>query len=177
MLKKILVVLAAFLVAFLVVVATRAPDFRYERSIVIAAPPAAIFEHVDDLERWQAWSPWDKLDPAMQRTYTESKRGVGASYTWEGNSDVGKGSMTIVESVADERIAMQLEFIEPMAAKNRVDFTFAPSGDATTVTWVMSGTNNFVAKAFDLLLDFETMVGKDFEKGLASLKELVEKGG
>lgn len=177
MLKKIFAVLAALLVAFLVVVATRAPDFRYERSISIAAPPAAIFEHVDDLERWQAWSPWEKLDPAMQRTYSETTRGVGATYTWEGNSDVGKGAMTIVESSADERIAMQLEFMEPMAASNQVVFTFVPSGDATTVTWVMSGSNNFVAKAFDLLFDIESMVGKDFEKGLASLKELVEKGG
>lgn len=175
MLKKILLVLAMLLAVFLAIVATRPADFRYERSIVIAAPPASIFEHVDDLERWQAWSPWEQLDPQMQRTYTESKRGVGASYTWSGNSDVGKGTMTIVESVANERIAMQLDFIEPMAAKNRVDFTFAPTGGTTTVTWAMSGSNNFVAKAFDLLFDIESMVGKDFDKGLTALKDVVEK--
>jgi uncharacterized protein YndB with AHSA1/START domain len=177
MLKKIVLVLVALLAMFLVVVYTRPADFRYERSIVIDAPPTAIFENVDDLARWTRWSPWEKLDPAMQRTYSATTRGSGATYTWQGNSDVGKGTMTIVESLPNERIAMLLEFKEPMAATNQVQFTFTPNGESTTVVWAMSGRNNFLARAFDLVLDLESMVTKDFDKGLAQLKAVVETGG
>lgn len=177
MLKKILLVLAALVVILIAVVYTRPADFRYERSIVIAAPPAAIFEHVDDLTRWQNWSPWEKLDPQMQRTFSATPRGAGATYAWKGNSDVGEGVMTIVDSNPSERIAMLLEFKEPMAATNQVEFRFTPNGDTTTVVWAMSGRNNFVARAFDLVMSIESMISKDFDKGLASLKDLVEKGG
>jgi uncharacterized protein YndB with AHSA1/START domain len=159
---------------FVVVVAMRPADFRITRTTTIAAPAEIIFQNVNDLHKWGAWSPWAKLDPAMKQTHEGVPAGVGAIYSWDGNKDVGAGRMTITESRTNESIRIKLEFLKPFAAVNETEFTFASDGNQTKVTWSMAGTNNFMSKAFCMFLDMDKMVGGDFEKGLAQMKSLVE---
>ncbi|MBI5380707.1 MAG: SRPBCC family protein [Opitutae bacterium] len=174
MLVKILLGLAALLAVFLVVVALQPSAYRVARSVTIAAPAATVFAQVNDLHRWAAWSPWEKLDPAMHRTLEGAPDGVGASYAWRGNKEVGAGRMTIVESRPAELIRIKLEFFEPMASICTTEFVFAPTGGQTAVTWTMTGTNNFLGKAFCLFMDMDKMVGSDFARGLAELKSVSE---
>ncbi len=174
MLKKILITVVVLVLVFVIVVATRPADFRITRSTAIAAPAAVVFAQVNDLHKWDAWSPWAKLDPAMKQTHEGSPDGVGAIYSWAGNSEVGEGRMTITESRTNELIRIKLEFIKPFAAVNTTEFTFKPDGGQTIVTWDMTGKNNFMSKAFCLFMNMDKMVGGDFEKGLASLKQVAE---
>ncbi len=174
MLKKILLGLAAVLVVFLVVVALQPADFSVTRSATVAAAPAAVFPHVNEPRKWEAWNPWGKLDPAMKLTYFGPTAGVGAAYAWVGNSDVGEGKMTVTESQPNDRIRFNLEFIKPMAGVSDTLFTFKPDGQGTTVTWTMSGKNNFISRAVCLFMSMDKMVGGSFEKGLAELKTIVE---
>ena len=174
MLKKILITVIVLVLVFAIVVATRPADFRIVRSTTIAAPAAVVFAHVNDLRKWDAWSPWAKLDPAMKQTHEGSPAGVGAIYLWAGNSEVGEGRMTILDSRADELIRIKLEFIKPFAAVNTTEFTFKADGAQTAVTWDMTGKNNFMSKAFGLFMNMDKMVGGDFEKGLANLKSVAE---
>ena len=177
MMKKLGIVvglLAALLGILAVTVALQPADFSVQRSTTIAAPPATVFGLVNDFHQWEKWSPWAKLDPAMKTTFEGSESGAGAIYTWVGNSDVGEGKMTILESRAPEQVGIELEFIKPMAATNTSEFSFKPEGDGTTVTWTMAGKNNFIGKAFCLFVDMDAMVGADFEKGLASMKAAAE---
>ena len=177
MLKKILVALVVIVIVFVVVVAMRPADFRITRTATIAAPAEVIFQNVNDLHKWEAWSPWAKLDPSMKQTYEGAAAGVGAIYSWDGNKEVGAGRMTITESRTNEAIVIKLEFLKPFAAVNDTEFTFKSAdanGNQTVVTWTMSGTNNFMSKAFCMFMNMDKMVGGDFEKGLASLKTLTE---
>lgn len=180
MLKKILIALVVILIVFVIVVATRPADFRITRSASIAASPEAVFAQVNDFHKWDAWSPWAKLDPAMKQTHEGAAAGVGAIYSWDGNKEVGAGRMTITESRTNEAILIKLEFFKPFAAVNDTEFTFKSAdanGNQTAVTWTMSGKNNFISKAFCMFMNMDKMVGGDFEKGLASLKTLVEAAG
>lgn len=174
MLKKILLALLVILAVLAVVVAMQPNEFRVERSATIAASDSLVFSLVNDFHEWEAWSPWAKLDPSMDVTYEGPSEGVGASQSWSGNSDVGKGKMTITESVRYDLIKVRLEFIEPFASTNTTEFTFDGQGDQTTVTWSMYGENNFVSKAFGLFMDMDAMIGADFEKGLAAMKATAE---
>jgi hypothetical protein len=174
MLKKILIGVAVLLGVLVVVIATRPATFHVERSTTVQAPPAAVFAQVNDFHAWRAWSPWEKLDPNMQRTHTGAASGAGAQYAWQGNHEVGEGRMTIEKSQAPSLVAIQLEFIKPFEATNRATFTFNPVPEGTQVTWAMDGTNNFFAKAAHLFMDIDKMVGADFERGLASLKAIAE---
>jgi len=174
--KRILLVLAAAIVLFLGYAATRPDTFHVERSASIAAPPAAVYPHLVDFHRWLAWSPWEKLDPAMKREFGGPEGAVGATYAWEGNSDVGKGKMTLTESEAPSRLAIRLEFLEPFASTSVARFALAPEGEGTRVTWSMDGDQNFLGKVMCIFIDMDKMVGGDFEKGLAGLKEVSEAG-
>jgi Polyketide cyclase / dehydrase and lipid transport len=174
MIRKILIGLALVLVVFLVVAAFQPPDFRVARSVSIAAPPAAIFPHVNDFHQWVAWSPWEKLDPEMKRSYAGPTAGNGTIYGWVGNSKVGEGRATIVESRPHELIRIKLDFVKPFAATNFAEYAFRPEGNQTTVTWSMAGRKNFVTKAICLIVSMDKMVGGDFEKGLADLKKVSE---
>lgn len=174
MLKKILIGIAVIIIVFLVVVAMQPADFRITRSTTIAAPADAVFALVNDLHQWDAWSPWAKLDPAMKQTHEGAPAGVGAIYSWAGNKDVGEGRMTITESRANQLVGIKLEFLKPFAAVNTTEFTFTPEGNQTAVTWSMTGTNHFMAKAFGLFMNMDKMVGGDFEKGLAQMKPVAE---
>ena len=174
MIKKIVLALAAIVVVFVVIVALQPSEFRVTRSATIAAPPPAVFAQVNDFHKWDAWSPWAKLDPNMKKTHEGAPAGTGAIYSWSGNDQVGEGRMTLTESRPSELIRIKLEFMKPFAATNTTEFTFKPEGNQTVVTWSMFGTNNFIAKAFGLFMNMDKMVGGDFEKGLASMTSVVE---
>ena len=178
MLKKILLVavlaIVLIVVVFSVVVAMQPAHYQVERSATISAPQAVVFAQVNDFHKWEAWSPWAKIDPAMKTTYSGAQSGNGASYSWVGNSDVGEGRMTITESRPTDAIKIKLEFLKPFAATNATEFSFLPQGDQTAVKWTMSGDKNFMMKAFSLFMDMDKMVGNDFEKGLAQMKTVAE---
>jgi hypothetical protein len=174
MVKKILIGLALIVLALVVVIAVQPAEFRVARTATLSAPVPAVFAQVNDFHNWEAWSPWAKLDPAMEQTYGGAPAGTGAVYAWAGNDEVGEGRMTITESRPHDLIRINLEFLKPFTATNTTEFTFKPEGNQTVVTWTMSGQNNFMAKAFHLFMDMDKMVGGDFEKGLAQMKSVVE---
>jgi len=174
MVLRILIGIAAVIAVFLAVVATRPSEFHIERSITMAAPRDTAFAQVDDFHAWSAWSPWEKLDPTMKRTFEGSPAGRGAGYSWAGNDKVGEGRMTIQESEKPSKIVIKLEFIKPWTATNQATFSFVPAAEGTKVTWAMDGQNNFMAKGVSLFMDMDKLVGSDFEKGLASLKTAAE---
>jgi hypothetical protein len=173
--KRTLLLLGLALAALAALVWTRPPEFRIERSAMIEAPPAVVFGNLDDFRRWVPWSPWERLDPNMQRDYSGPPSGEGATYHWRGDGGVGEGRMTIVDSDPPSRLAIRLEFVTPMQATNDVAFDVSPHIAGTSeVRWSMSGENGFVQKAFGLFMDMDEMVGGDFEKGLAELKRVSE---
>jgi Polyketide cyclase / dehydrase and lipid transport len=178
MLKKILlgivVMLVVLIAVCLVLVLMQPAHYQVERSTTINAPAPAVFTLVNDFHKWDSWSPWAKLDPAMKTTYEGAPAGTGATYSWTGNSQVGEGKMTIIESRPSDLIKIKLEFIKPFAATNATDFAFTPSGNSTNVKWTMSGDNNFIGKAFSLFMNMDKMIGADFEKGLAQMKLVAE---
>ena len=156
-----------------IIVMMQPKQFEIMREAVVGAPPSVVFPYVNNLHNWEAWSPWDEKDPEMQKTYEGPDEGEGASYSWVGNKDVGEGTMTITSSRQDEAIVTRLEFKGPMIATNTATFTFAPDGDGTRVTWTLTGENNFMGKAFFLIMSMDKMVGGDFEHGLAKLDGVV----
>jgi len=174
MLKKFLLVVAALLAALLIVIALQPAEFRIERSARIRARPEVVFPFVDDLRVWNTWSPWAKLDPNMQTTYSGAEKGRGAIYEWSGNSDVGSGRMEIIDERVNQEVTIKLDFIAPFAASNLTTFQLTPDGDSTSVVWAMTGKNGFMAKGFSLFMDMDKMVGDDFEKGLADLAQKAE---
>jgi hypothetical protein len=175
--KKILIglgVLVVVFIAFAAVVALQPADFRIVRAATISAPPEVVFAQVNDFHKWQAWSPWAKLDPAAKNTFEGPSAGTGAIFSWAGNDKVGEGRMTLTESHPNDLIRIKLEFVKPFEATNTTEFTFKPEGNQTEVTWSMSGRNNFIGKAFCLLMNMDKTVGGDFEKGLADMKAIAE---
>jgi len=175
MFKTIAIVVVLLIAALLAYAATKPDTFRVQRAASIKAPPAKIFALLNDFHRWDAWSPWEKKDPAMKRTFGTATSGKGAVYAWEGNREVGQGRMEIAESVPPSRVAIKLDFVKPFEAHNLVEFTLEPQGDSTNVTWAMRGPNPYFAKVMQSFFSMDKMVGKDFETGLANLKALAEK--
>ena len=178
MIKKILLsigIVVVVLVAVIAILAALQPShYRIERSANINAPASVVFAQVNDFHKWEAWSPWAKIDPAMKQTYEGASSGTGAIYTWAGNNQVGEGNMTITESRSSDLIRIKLEFLKPFASTCATEFTFKTEGNQTAVTWTMDGDNNFMGKAFGLFMNMDKMVGGDFEKGLAQMKAVVE---
>ena len=174
MLKKAGLLLVLVLAGLLLVAATRPDSFRVERRIVVQAPADRVLPLLVDFHRWADWSPWEKLDPAMQRSFGGPAAGPGATYAWQGNRDVGSGRMA-VQAVAPDKVSIQLDFIEPFEGHNTADFLLAPQAGGTEVRWVMSGPAPFVSKLMGLFISMDAMIGKDFDKGLAQLKLAVEK--
>jgi uncharacterized protein YndB with AHSA1/START domain len=175
MLRIILVLVALVVAGILAFAASRPDTFRVERSIAIQAPPERIFPFINDYRQWAAWSPYENKDPAMKRTYGATTAGKGATYAWEGDGNVGQGSMAIEESRPPSHVAIRLDFVKPIEAHNRVDFTLVPQGDSTTVTWAMQGPAPYVSRLMQVFFDMDNMVGRDFEAGLAKLKAVAEK--
>lgn len=178
MLKTILLSVAAILVTGIVIVlilAAMKPDtFTLRRSLAINAPPERIFPLINDFRNWTQWSPWEKLDPNLKRDYSGAPAGVGSAYAWDGDKKVGQGRMEIVEAVPPSKVALKLDFIRPFEAHNTVTFALEPAGNATNVTWTMTGPTPFIGKIFHVFVDMDRMVGSDFEKGLASMKAAAE---
>lgn len=174
MIKKISIVVIVLLAALLVFASTKPDTFRVERSISIKAPPDKIFALINDLHNWGAWSPWEKMDPVMKRTYSGASNGKGAAYEWEGNSKVGIGRMEITDSSPPSKILIKLDFLKPFEAHNTAEYTLQAQGDTTQVTWAMYGPNLYLAKVMQVFVSMDSMVGKDFETGLANLKSIAE---
>jgi len=175
MLKTIALVIVVAIAGVLIFAATKPDTFAVQRSTSIKAPPDRIFPLINDFKRWDAWSPWEKKDPAMKRSYGPTTSGKGAHYAWEGNNDVGQGSMDITESVPPSKVALKLDFVKPFEGHNVVEFTLIPKGESTDVTWSMSGPAPFMSKVMQVFVNMDRMIGKDFEAGLASLKAAAEK--
>lgn len=177
MLKRILLGLVAVIVVAVVIVlilAARQPDeFRIQRTATINAPAEKIVAHIDDFHQWSAWSPYEHLDPAMQRTFSGAPTGKGSIYEWNGNSDVGQGRMEILDA-SPSKVSIKLDFHKPMEASNIAEFDLQPKGDATDVTWAMYGSMPFISKIMCVFFDMDKMIGPDFEKGLAALKTVSE---
>jgi hypothetical protein len=174
MFKKTLLVLVALLVVLLIVILNQPDDFSLSRSTAIAAPPATVHAHVNDFRKWEAWSPWAKLDPNSTAIFEGAESGKGAIFKWSGNNEVGEGKQEIVESKPGELVRIKIDFTKPFEGSNDVEFSFMPEGSGTLITWSMSGKNNFIGKCISLIMDCETMVGPMFEQGLANLKSVAE---
>ena len=174
MFKKIGGVVVALLALLLLFAATRPDSFSVERRVVVQAPPEKIQPLIADFHRWADWSPWEKLDPAMQRTFSGAPAQAGAIYSWQGNKDVGSGRME-VKTAAPDKVRIQLDFIEPFEGHNTTDFLLTPRDGGTEVRWVMFGPSPFVTKLMGVFVSMDTMIGKDFEKGLAQLKVVAER--
>lgn len=175
MLWTILITIAGAIAAILIFAATKPDVFRVQRSLAIAAPPDKIFPHLLDFQRWPAWSPYEKKDPAMKRTFSGPATGPGATYAWDGDKNVGAGRIEITEVSPDARIAFNLDMLKPLEAHNKGEFTLEPQGNGTLVTWAMYGPASYVTKLMQALCLMDHMVGGDFEKGLADLKAIAEK--
>ena len=175
MLKTIAIVIAVLIAGVLIFAATKPDTFRIQRAVSIKATPEKIFPLISDFRNWDAWSPYEKKDPAMKRNFGVTTSGKGAVYAWEGNKDVGQGRMEIAESAPPSKVAIKLDFVKPFEAHNIVEFTLEPKGDATHVAWAMQGHTPYLAKIIHVFVDMDSMVGKDFEAGLASLKAAAEK--
>jgi hypothetical protein len=174
MLRNILIAIAAVVVVLLVVIATRSSTYRVSRAVAIAAPPSVVYAQIVDFHRWDAWSPWAHLDPAMKTTYTGPASGPGAAYAWTGNDKVGEGKMLITGAKPDQEVNIKLDFIKPFEGTSMTGFLLDPVSGGTKITWNMSGENNFVMKAMSIVHDMDAEIGKEFDQGLNQLKAVSE---
>jgi hypothetical protein len=174
MFKKILIVLLLIVVAFVVIVALQPSHYSVSRTATFAAPAPVVFAQVNDFHKWEAWSPWVKLDPACKTSYEGAPSGNGAIFSWTGNKDVGEGRMTILESRPNELVKIKLDFVKPFESTATSEFALQPKANQTQVTWTMSGGNNFIGKAFCMFCNMDKMIGRDFERGLTSMKTAAE---
>ena len=172
--KWIVIALGALILIFVGVVAMQPDELRVERSMTMAAPVEDVFAQVNNLRNWDAWSPWAKIDPDAKVEFEGPEAGEGAAFTWAGNSEVGKGKMTIVDSKPDQLVRARVDMIEPFEDTSFTEFTFEPDGNATGVNWGMSGQHNFLQKAMCLVMNGKKMLGDQLEKGLSNLKSVVE---
>ncbi|MCC6071817.1 SRPBCC family protein [Massilia sp. GCM10020059] len=175
MLKKLAIAVIVILAVILGMAAMQPDTFTVTRSITIQAPPEKIIPLVNDFRNWQSWSPWEKLDPAMQRTFSGAASGTGAVYAWKGNSDVGEGRMEITGQELPFKVTIKLDFVEPLPSSNVTEFALVPRGTLTTVNWTMTGPMLFVTKIMSVFTSMDKMIGRDFEKGLAQMKTVAEK--
>ena len=177
MLSLIGIVVVVLIVALLIYAATRPDTFRLQRSTSINAAPEKVFPFINDFHQWLVWSPWEKMDAELSRSYSGAPQGRGAGYQWEGNSQVGTGGMEILETAPSSRILIKLDFLKPFEAHNFAEFTLEPQGTSTNVTWAMYGPQPFMAKIMSVFCMMDRMVGPQFETGLANLKALAEEYG
>jgi carbon monoxide dehydrogenase subunit G len=171
----VVVVLVVGVAALLGFAAIKPDAFRVQRAAGIKAPPEKILPLINDFHNWGSWSPWEKLDPALKRTYSGAASGQGAVYEWEGNKKVGQGRMEIMESSPPSKITIKLDFLKPFEAHNTAEFMLERQGDSTAVTWTMHGRQPYMIKVMSLFFSMDKMIGKDFETGLANLKSITEK--
>jgi uncharacterized protein YndB with AHSA1/START domain len=169
------VLVALAIVVVLILAALKADTFRVRRAITIDAPPERIYPLIADFRAWEAWSPWEKKDPNLKRTFSGPDSGLGARYAWTGDKNVGEGSMEIAEAAAPNRVGLKLDFLKPFKAHNDVVFALQPQGPATDVSWTMTGAVPFFFKIMHVFVDMDKMCGRDFEAGLQALKTQAER--
>jgi len=174
MIKIVLIAIVVLVAGLLAFAATRPDSFRIERSASIKAPPDKVFAQINDFHRWTAWSPWEKLDPQLKRSYTGAERGKGAAYAWEGDSKVGAGRMEVMESAAPSKIVIKLDFIKPFEGHNTAEFTLLADSGGTRVTWAMFGPSPYLSKVMGMFFSMDSVIGGYFEQGLANLKAISE---
>jgi hypothetical protein len=182
MFKKIALGLVALIALVLLYATTQPATFKVERSATVKAPPDKIYPLIADFHRWAEWSPWEHLDPAMKRTFSGASADLGAIYTWKGNSDVGEGRMEVTGSTPPAagasgplKVAIKLDFIEPIEGHNITDFIITPAGESSTVQWVMTGPMPYLSKLMTVFVSMDKLIGKDFDAGLTKLKAVAEK--
>ena len=171
----IAVAIVVVVAGILIYAATRPDTFRVQRTATIKAPPEKIFALINDLRSWSLWSPYDKKDPAMKRTFSGAASGKGAIYEWDGDKNVGKGRMEITEATPPSKILIKLDFISPFEGHNTAEFTMEPRSDGAVVTWAMYGSASLMMKVMGLFMNMDNMIGNDFAAGLANLKAATEK--
>jgi hypothetical protein len=171
----IVIVLAVAVAIVLILAATKPGTFSVRRAISVRAPADKIFPLINDFHQWKSWSPYENKDPAMKRSYSGAASGKGAVYGWEGNKNVGSGRMEILDALVPSKIVIKLDFFTPFEGHNTAEFSLLPQGDATAVTWRMHGPAPFMSKVMQVFMNLDHMIGKDFEIGLANLKNLAEK--
>jgi carbon monoxide dehydrogenase subunit G len=169
----ILWALLALVLAVVLAAATRPDSFRVERSLRVEASAVQVLALLQDFHRWTEWSPWEQIDPSMQRSYSGALSGKGAVYAWSGNGKAGAGRMELVDVAAD-RVLIQIDFLKPFKARNTVEFTLHNQGEATRVVWSMFGPSPFISKLMGLVINMDKLVGRDFEKGLANLQAVLK---
>lgn len=169
------IVVVVAIAAVLIYASTRPDTFRVERSLAMNAPPDKIFPYLTGLKRWQEWSPYEGRDPAMKRTYSGPESGKGAAYEWDGDKNVGKGRMEVLEATAPGKVVIKLDFIKPFEGHNTAELTLQPKDGQTVVTWAMYGPSPFMSKLIGTFMNFDDMIGRDFAAGLVKLKTIVEK--
>jgi uncharacterized protein YndB with AHSA1/START domain len=157
------------------VAASKPNEFTVRRTTRISATPDRIFPQINDFHNWAAWSPYEKLDATMKKTFTGASSGKGAVYEWDGNSKVGKGRMEITDASAPRKVVIKLDFVRPFRASNTSEFTLEPQGDSTDVTWSMRGASPFMMKVMGVFMNMDNLIGRDFETGLANLKANAER--
>jgi uncharacterized protein YndB with AHSA1/START domain len=171
----IAVILAIAIAVILILAATKPDRLLVQRAISIKAPPERIFSLISDFHQWVAWSPYERKDPAMKRSYSGAERGKGAAYAWDGDKNVGSGRMEILEASAPQKVVIKLDFFTPFEGHNTAEFTTLPQGDGTHVTWLMHGPVRFMTRLIQVFINLDSMIGKDFEAGLANMKTITEK--
>src|SRR5882672_7437957 len=169
------IIFAVVLAGILIFAATKPDIFRVQRSTSINAPPEKFFPLINEIDRRGTWSPYEKRDPAMKRSRSGPSSGKGAVYGWEGNSQIGTGRMEIMEALPPSKIVIKLDFLKPFEAHNTAEFTLEGKGDTTSVTWAMHGPANYISKLMGVFINMDSMIGTDFEAGLANLKTVAEK--
>jgi hypothetical protein len=178
MVKRIALVVVALVAGVLAYAAARPGSFHVERTATIDAAPDRIFPLVNDFHTWSSWSSYEQVDPAMKRTYSGAANGKGAVYEWAGNNMIGEGRMEITDASHPSRVTIKLDFIKPLEGHNIAQFTMVPAADkagATTVTWTMDGPTPYVGKLIGVFVNMDTMIGGEFETGLANLKAIAER--
>lgn len=176
MFKKILAVVVIFIAAFAGYVALQPDQLVVERQATINAPSSAVFANVNDLHKWDAWSPWAKIDPNAKMTFEGPAAGKDAVFAWSGNEKIGEGRMTIVDSQPDRLVDIKVDFTKPFENTSSSKFELKPEGNQTLVTWRMSGEQNYIAKAICVVFNGKKMLGEEMDKGLASLRAVSEGG-
>jgi len=173
----VIVIVLAIAVGIVLILAAGKPNtFSVQRAAVVKAPSEKIFTLISDFHQWGAWSPWENKDPAMKRTYSGAQSGKGAVYAWDGNKNVGSGRMEILDASSPSKIVIKLDFFKPLEGHNTAEFTMLPQGDVATtnISWVMHGPAPFMHKVMRVFMNVDSMIGKDFEIGLANLKKVTE---
>ena len=148
--------------------------YTVERSATMDAPPERVYAQVADFHNWTSWSPWENLDPQMQRSYSGPESGVGAVYAWSGNRKAGQGRMEIADTAEPSRVRIDLSFEKPWKSRNDTVFTIEPTQGGSRVTWTMTGEKTLMTKVLGIFSSMDKMVGPDFEKGLSQLKAVTE---